>query len=140
MEYKSGLLGLRQTAVGHTAIVDQLLRGGYRVVSDNTRIYLSNVRDHLSRVVREVDLCRDATNGARDLYLSMLSNRTNESMRVLAIVATVMLPLTLIASIYGMNLKYLPGAENPHSFWLVSAFMVFVAVFMIVLFRWKKWL
>jgi magnesium transporter len=145
LDFKRGLLDLRQNLVDHRNSLDQLLRASHDLLSDELRIYLSNIRDHLERTLDEADLCRDSINSARDLYLSILSQRTNEVMRVLALVATVMLPLTFIASLYGMNVD-LPGGldsgneRSPYSFHVLIGIMISIAVAMIGVFRWKKWL
>jgi magnesium transporter len=75
-----------------------------------------------------------------DLYLSSISNRMNEVMKVLTIIATIFIPLTYIVGIYGMNFKYMPELEWPYGYPLLWLIMLGVALTMLVLFRRKKWL
>jgi magnesium transporter len=125
-------------------VTDHLIRTPSPLIAGDVEMYLSDVRDHLERTLDEIDLCRDTINSARELYLSIISNRTNEVMRVLAVVSTIVLPLTLIASIYGMNVG-LPGGGEPsrgygESFWVILMVMAGLALLMVGIFRHKKWL
>jgi magnesium transporter len=83
---------------------------------------------------------RDLLNGAMECYLTQLSHRTNESMRTLSAVATILLPLSLIAGVYGMNFDRLPGARHPWGFWVMLVAMGAVAVGLLWFFRRKRWL
>jgi magnesium transporter len=78
--------------------------------------------------------------GILDIYLSSVSNRMNEIMKVLTIIATIFMPLTFMAGIYGMNFKYMPELEWHCGYFLILGVMTAVAIFMLVYFRKKKWL
>jgi len=78
--------------------------------------------------------------GMLDIYLSSISNRLNEVMKVLTIIATIFMPLTFIAGVYGMNFKYMPELEWPWGYFMVWGIMLTIAVSMIVFFRKRKWL
>jgi magnesium transporter len=91
-------------------------------------------------VVDVVETLRELTGGMLDIYMSSVSNRMNEVMKVLTIVATVFIPLTFIAGIYGMNFDTMPELHWSHGYWYVWALMLAVGLVMLVYFRVKKWL
>ncbi len=78
--------------------------------------------------------------GMLDIYLSSVSNRMNEVMKVLTIIATIFIPLTFIAGVYGMNFKYMPELEWRGGYFMIIGIMVVMAVVMLIFFRKKKWL
>ena len=78
--------------------------------------------------------------GLIDIYLSSMSNKTNEVMKVLTVVATIFIPLTFIVGLYGMNFKYMPELNHPLGYPAVLAFMLIVAVGMLIYFRKKRWI
>ena len=85
-------------------------------------------------------LFRDILSGLLDIYLSSISNRINAVMKVLTIIATIFMPLTLLAGVYGMNFKYMPELEWHWGYPLIMLFMAFIGIFMLLYFRRKKWL
>jgi magnesium transporter len=87
-----------------------------------------------------IESFRDMVSGMVDLYLSSLSNKMNSVMKVLTIIATIFIPLTFIAGIYGMNFKYMPELEWRWGYAIALLAMIIVAVIMLVYFRRKKWL
>ncbi|HOB74815.1 MAG TPA: magnesium/cobalt transporter CorA [Phycisphaerae bacterium] len=136
---KSELLQVRRYITPLREAVGQLARGEYAFIGKNIRPYFRDVLDHLVRTTEMLDLYREQVMGARDVYMSALSQRTNEAMKTLTLFATVMMPLTLISGIYGMNFKTLwPSAENEYGFWIVIAAMVAVSAGLIYFFRRKS--
>jgi magnesium transporter len=87
-----------------------------------------------------IEIFRDMLSGMLDIYLSSLSYRMSAVMKVLAIIATIFMPLTFLAGIYGMNFKHMPELDKPWGYPLVLILMATIAVIMLVLFRRKKWL
>ena len=83
---------------------------------------------------------RDALSGLQDLYMSAVSNRMNEIMKVLTIMASIFIPLTFVAGIYGMNFEYMPELKWHWSYFTVWGFMIFSVICMLFYFRSKKWL
>jgi magnesium transporter len=121
-------------------VVGGLERGGSRLIRDSTHVYLRDVYDHTVQVMDAVETLRDMLSGMLDIYLSSISNRMNEVMKVLTVFASVFIPLTFIAGVYGMNFTYMPELAwrwAYPSLWLV---MAAVAVTMLVYFRRKRWL
>ena len=87
-----------------------------------------------------IDTYRDVLNSALDVYISTVSNKTNEIMKVLTMIATIMMPLTLISGIYGMNFKHMPILEWEYGFFSIFAIMVLIGLSMLIWFRRKEWL
>lgn len=134
------LLHLRSLATSQRELLTPVAKGEYDYVSDSLEQQFSHVRDHLSQVIDLVDALRERLNGIRDNYHTALADRTNVIMKTLTIFATIMLPLTFIAGLYGMNLPLWPPPEHPLSFWGVLVAMVAVAAVLLAYFRRKRWL
>jgi len=109
-------------------------------INKKNKAYFRDILDHASRVIDALNQNREILNWAMDSYRSEISSRANDTMKVLSIVATMMLPLTLVTGIYGMNFHVLPGSENPLGFWSVMLFMLLLSGGMIYYFKKKKWI
>ena len=97
--------------------------------------------DHLTRLAEEIDLYREQIVSARELFMSAMSQRTNETMKIMTIFASIMLPLTLVSGIYGMNFHRLwPPVDHPYGFWLVIGSMVCISSGLLMFFRRRRWL
>jgi magnesium transporter len=108
-------------------------------ISSETRIYFHDVYDHLIQVVDSIETYQDILSNMLDIYLSSISNKTNETMKVLTIISTIFIPLTFLAGIYGMNFKNIPELNFEYGyamFWVVS---VFIVIGMVLFFHKKKW-
>jgi magnesium transporter len=110
-------------------------------VDEEAYRYLQDVGDHLARVEDSIEMAREVAAAVMDIYLSSVSNRMNEVMKVLTVVATIFMPLTLISGIYGMNVVVgmWPPINQAWSFWAVSASMLVLALWMVWFFRRRKW-
>ncbi|MFH0910639.1 MAG: magnesium/cobalt transporter CorA [Planctomycetota bacterium] len=117
-----------------------LQRAETSLVSNALKPYLSDVYNHTVQVIDTAEALRDMVAGLRDTYLSGISNRTNEIMKVLTVIATIFIPLTFIAGVYGMNFKYMPELQWPHGYFLALMAMSAVALGMLAYFRRKRWL
>ncbi len=133
------LLGFRKAIWPLREAINGLLREESELISEKTEIFLRDVYDHTIQVLDTVEGFRDTVSGLMDVYLSNVSNRMNEVMKVLTIIATIFIPLTFIAGIYGMNFEYMPELQIPWAYPLVWLAMVAVALIMIVYFRRKGW-
>jgi magnesium transporter len=98
------------------------------------------VYDHTIIAIDSVETYRDILSGMLDIYLSSVSNRLNEIMKVLTIIATIFMPLTFIVGLYGMNFKYMPELEWRHGYFLVLLVIVGIAGSMVIYFKRKKWI
>jgi len=122
-----------------TEAVETLEQKEWPVFKEDPEIYFGDIADHLRKISGTLDDYRDVVEGLSDTNDIMISFRTNEVMRVLTIIATIMLPLTLVASIYGMNIK-LPFAESSLSFPIMVIVMVCIIVGMLAFFRSRRWI
>lgn len=121
-------------------VVGALARGESPLLKQSTLLYIRDVYDHTVQVIDTLETYRDILSGLLDIYLSSISNRLNQIMKVLTIISTIFIPLTFIAGVYGMNFKYMPGLEEPWGFAAVVAVMVGVSLVMVRFFRTRDWL
>jgi magnesium transporter len=91
-------------------------------------------------VIETVETYRDMVSGLQDLYLSSVSNKMNEVMKVLTIIATIFIPLTFIAGIYGMNFEFMPELKWKSGYFIIWGIMIVIALAMLFHFKRKKWL
>jgi len=110
------------------------------VLAPSTGVYLRDLYDHSVQVLDAVETLRDILAGLTDVYLSSLSNRMNAIMKVLTMIATIFIPLTFIAGIYGMNFEFMPELHWKWAYPAVLGIMLLVTVGMLGFFRRKKWL
>ncbi len=134
------LVLLRKTIWPMRELVAGLLRGESALIREGVMVYLRDVYDHVIQVIDTVETFRDLLAGTLDTYMSSVSNKMNEVMKVLTIMATMFIPLTFLAGIYGMNFTYMPELDWRYAypvFWGV-VLVVFLAMF--GWFKKKKWL
>ncbi len=110
------------------------------LINETTDIYMRDVYDHTIQIIDTIESFRDMVSGLLDIYLSSLSNKMNAVMKVLTIIATLFIPLTFVAGIYGMNFKYMPELEWRWSYPIVWLIMITIAIIMVCYFKRKKWL
>jgi len=137
---KRELIFLRKSVWPMRDVIVGLQRGDYKNIKKSTSLYLRDVYDHTIQVAETLETFRDMTSTMLDLYLSSISNKMNEVMKVLTIFAAIFIPLTLVSGIYGMNFSYMPGLDSPFGFYGVVGFMTLIAIGMIVIFKHKKWM
>jgi magnesium transporter len=137
---KREMIFLRKSVWPVREVISALERGESSLISESTGIYFRDVYDHTIQVIDTVETLRDILSGMLDIYLSSISNKMNEVMKVLTIIATVFIPLTFIAGVYGMNFKYMPELEWRWGYFGVWLVMVVIVGGLVVYFRKKKWL
>lgn len=137
---KRELIYLRKSVWPLREVIGGLERLETDLIDKKTGIYLRDVYDHTIQVIDTVETFRDMVSGMLDIYLSSVSNRMNEVMKVLTIIATIFIPLTFIAGIYGMNFAHMPELGWQWSYPLVWLVMGCVAVAMLIYFRRRQWL
>ena len=140
LNLKKELIRLRRISSYQKEILFKLTRGDSDLISLEESVYYRNVYDHLVRVADTTESYRDYVAGMLDSYLSIVNNKMNEVMKFLTIIATIMLPLTLITGIFGMNFDSIPFLKSDFGFWLSVGLMVAIAVSMLSWFRYKKWI
>jgi magnesium transporter len=137
---KRDLLGLRSVAWPMRELVLALQRDPHECVSDVTRLYLRDLQDHVVQVIEITETFRERASDLTDSYMSKVSNRMNEVMKVLTVIGTIFIPLTFLAGVYGMNFRHFPeldlGWAYP-AFWITCATL---AGIMLLFFRRKGWL
>ncbi len=121
-------------------VLNQLQRSDHQLIYDETRIYFRNNYDHTIQIIETLESLRDLTSGMMDLYLSTVSYKMNEIMKVLTIFSTIFIPLTFFAGVYGMNFKYLPELEWKNGYFFFWGIMLVITTVMLIFFRRKKWL
>jgi len=120
--------------------ISSLERGESPLIGEGVRPYLRDVYDHTIQVIETVETFRDTISGTLDIYLSSVSNRMNEVMKVLTIIATIFIPLTFIVGVYGMNFKYMPELEWKWGYLAIWIVMIALGCLMLLGFKRKKWL
>lgn len=137
---KREMIGLRKSVWPLRELVSALERGESPLIRRSTLIYLRDVYDHTIQIMDTVETYRDTLSAMLDIYLSSISNRMNEIMKVLTIIATIFIPLTFLAGIYGMNFRYMPELVWKWGYPAVLLVMAGISVIMLLYFRGKKWL
>jgi len=110
------------------------------IVQEANKVFIRDVYDHTIQVIDTIESFRDIISGLMDLYLSTVSNKMNEVMKVLTIMATIFIPLTFVAGIYGMNFKYMPELEWKWSYLVLWIVLIVIFFGMMLYFKRKKWL
>jgi magnesium transporter len=137
---KHDLIFLRRSVWPLREALSSLLREGSSMVDAKTLVFFRDVYDHTIHVLDTVEGLRDTTSGLLDIYLSAASNRLNEVMKVLTIIATIFIPLTFIAGVYGMNFEHMPELQWWWAYPVVLGGMTLVALVMLAFFRRRGWL
>lgn len=145
MRIKGEVLHLRKSIGPQRDVVNRLARRDFPYIHATTSIYFRDVYDHVMRVYTELETQRDLINNAFEAHMSVLSNqmtetsnKMNQVMQKLSIVATIFMPLTFIAGVYGMNFRYMPEIYWPFGYYLILGVMGAIAVIMYFFFRKKK--
>jgi magnesium transporter len=136
---KKLLLRLRRFAVPQRETLSLVVHHEHPAIDERTRYYLRDVVDHLFRINDALELYRDMVAGAADTYISRISQRTNDTIKVLSIIATIMLPLSFLAGLYGMNFQYLPGAGHRYGFPVMVGVMAALALTLLAIFFLRGW-
>ena len=137
---KRSLILLRKSISPMREVINGFQHNDSDLIRETTRIYVRDVYDHIINLIETVQAQRDILSGLLDLYLSSISQRMNEVMKILTIIATIFIPLTFVAGIYGMNFEYMPELKWRWAYpglWVLFTCML---AGMLFFFRRKKWL
>ena len=137
---KRQLLFVRRAVWPLRDVINNLSRSDCPFLQHPTKLFFRDVYDHVVQIVDTIEILREMVSASLDIYLSSVSYRLNAIMRVLTVITTIFMPLSFIASIYGMNFEYMPELRSPWGYPLVLGVMAAVGVGMLVLFRNKRWL
>lgn len=137
---KRRVIALRKTLILMREVLARLIRGEFELVDDREIVYYRNVFDHLVRYTELIEGAREMVSDLMQTHLAAQSNKLNGIMKALAMVSTVILPMSLISGIYGMNFKNMPELEWHFGYYMALGMMVVVAGIALGIFYWKKWL
>jgi magnesium transporter len=145
-DIKSDLLMLRRAVWPHREMFNSLIRETTDLIGDETRVHLRDCYDHTVQLIDLIEIYREVTADIRDMYLSMVNQRTNEVMKVLTIIATLFMPLTFIVGIYGMNFDpdtspwNMPELRAYYGYPITMLTCVLITIGMLIYFRKKRWI
>jgi len=140
-DLKENVFILRRLLGPQRETMNFIARGGYQpIIPENLSIYFRDVADLLARINDNLDTYRDTLTSVLDGYMSVTSKKLNEIMKVLTIIATIMMPLTLITGIYGMNFRHMPELQTRYGYFLVIGIMLSIGLGMLLFFKKKKWI
>jgi magnesium transporter len=137
---KREMIFLRKSVWPLREVISCMQRGDSPFIHEYMHIYLRDVYDHTIRIIETIETFRDILSGILDIYLSSISNRINSVMKVLTIIATIFMPLTFLAGVYGMNFKHMPELEWQWGYPLLMIIMAAIGISMLVYFKIKNWL
>ena len=137
---KREMIFVRKAVWPMRELVNNMERCETTLIQPSTDIYLRDVHDHVIRVIDTVETYRDLLSGMMDIYLSSVSNKMNEVMKVLTIITTIFVPVTFIAGVYGMNFEFMPELHSRWGYPLTWLVMLTIIFSLMIYFRRKKWL
>lgn len=138
--FKKDLLWLRKTLWPLREAISNLNKQETELIVESTTPYLQDLYDHTIQVVDTLETFREMATGILELYQSTVSNKMNEVMKVLTIVASIFIPLTFIAGIYGMNFENMPELKWPFGYFMAWTLMILIGAMLVIVFRKRKWL
>lgn len=139
-QIKRNLIFLRNAVWPLREVINKLEKDESDLVHKNTKLFLRDIYDHTIQIIETTETLRDMISGLLDIYLSSVSNRMNEVMKVLTIIATIFIPLTFVAGIYGMNFKHMPELSWKWGYPTILSVMFLIGLGMFFFFKKKKWL
>jgi magnesium transporter len=137
---KREMLFFRKSVWPLREVVAALERTESRLIHPTTNIFLRDVYDHVIQVIDNVETFRDMLSGMLETYLSSVSNRMNQVMKILTIISTIFIPLTFLVGVYGMNFEHMPELKWRFGYFFVWGIMLAVGVGLVYFFKRKKWL
>jgi magnesium transporter len=137
---KKDMIFLRKSVWPLREVINNLERSESPLIKESTTIYLRDVYDHTIQVIDTLETFRDMVSGMIDIYLSGLSYKMNEIMKVLTLIATIFIPLTFVVGLYGMNFRNMPEIDWEYGYYSVLVVMVIMVAGMLTYFRRKKWI
>jgi len=137
---KQELIYLRKSIWPLREVVNSLLHAGHKLITKQAGVFFRDVYDHTIQVIETVETFRDMASGMQDLYLSTISNRMNEIMKVLTIFAAIFIPLSFLAGVYGMNFENIPELKRPWGYAAYWGLVVTLTGGMLIYFKRRRWM
>lgn len=138
-ELKREMLFLRKSVWPLREVISNMEREETELIKHSTQVFIRDIYDHTINAIDTIETYRDMLSGMLDIYLSSISNRLNEVMKVLTIITTIFIPLSFIAGVYGMNFEFMPELHWRYGYPVILSVMLVIAIIMLILFKRKKW-
>ncbi len=139
-QLKKEVLKIRHYIFPVKELLSRLIDSESHLISKDTKLFLRDAHDHCTEINESLQVYREMAMSLMEMYMSNMSNKMNEVMKVLTIMASIFIPLTFIAGVYGMNFTNMPELQSEHGYFFVWAVMITLFVGMIVYFKRKRWL
>lgn len=139
LNIKHAVMSLRRIINPQREVINRLSRDEFTVIDQQSRIYFRDIYDHLVRIQDLTESMRDIIAGTMDIYLSSNSLRLNEVMKALTVVSTIFLPLSFLASVFGMNFRFFPILNHPLGYYAAWLIFIAIALGMLYVFRKRRW-
>ncbi|MDX1697327.1 MAG: magnesium/cobalt transporter CorA [Thiohalobacterales bacterium] len=137
---KRDIIYIRRYVSPTRDLMSGILRSESGLINEKTQIYLRDVLDHVMRVTESIESYRDVLSGLHDIYISSVSNKMNEIMKVLTVFASIFIPLTFLAGIYGMNFEYMPELRWKWAYPVLWLMFITIPLVLLLYFKRKRWL
>ena len=139
-QLKQEVLKIRRSIFPLREVINRLEKSDNSIINEKSVSYIRDLYDHIIQVNEAIDLYREMVWSLMDMYMTIISNKMNEVMKVLTIIATIFIPLTFIAGVYGMNFDHMPELHYKYGYYVVWAVMIILFIGMMFYFKKKKWL
>jgi magnesium transporter len=139
-QLKRDILSLRKSVWPLREEIGAIEKSESAMIHPETKVYWRDLYDHTIQIIELVETFRDILGGMHDTYLSSMSNRMNEIMKMLTIIATIFIPLTFIVGVYGMNFEYMPELKWRFGYYMIWGIMLIVGIGLLVYFKRRKWI
>jgi magnesium transporter len=140
MALRRSVMRLRRISARQLEVLYRISHGEFPQIPDHILPYFRDVHDHLQRISDLSESYRDLVSSLFDIHFSVVANRTNDVMKTLAVLSAIMLPLSLIAGIYGMNFENMPELRTPHGYFITIGVMALVAAVLLIYFWRRGWI
>ena len=139
-QLKREILKVRRAIFPLREIINRIEKGEHPLIYKRTITYYRDIYDHLIQVSENIDIYREMIWSLMDMYMTTISNRMNEVMKVLTIMSTIFIPLTFLAGIYGMNFEYIPELQYRYGYFVLLGVMLILFIALLFYFKRRKWL
>lgn len=136
---KRQILSVRKSVAPTKEIINRLHLSKHQLFSSKTKRFLTDLYDHILQVNENISIYREIVWGLMDMYMSSISNKMNEVMKVLTIMSTIFIPLTFIVGVYGMNFENMPELTYENAYYYVLGVMLIISILLIIYFKKKRW-
>ena len=137
---KRELINIRRSILPLRELLASILRSETELINEKTYVFFRDIYDHVIHITEAIESYRDILSGLLDIYISSVSNKMNEVMKVLTIFASIFIPLTFITGIYGMNFDYIPELQWKWAYAVLWVLFIGIALVLLIYFKKKKWL